>query len=84
MAVPEIIRDDAVNEYPGQNAGFLGKQYGPFLVEGDPARESLRIPDIFLPQDITAARLSDRRVLLEQLDHRGQAGCLSPFLRRDG
>src|SRR5262245_30881109 len=29
VSLPEVIKDAAVNEFPGQGAGFLGKRYDP-------------------------------------------------------
>jgi hypothetical protein len=68
-SLPEYIRDAGVNDYPGQDAGFLGKQYGPFQIQADTEKHAFPLPEIVLPSDISAARLADRRVLLDQLDH---------------
>jgi hypothetical protein len=66
-ALPEVIKDAGVNEFPGQGAGFLGRQYDPFRIEADAQRTGFRLPDIVLPPDVTARRLDDRRLLLDQL-----------------
>ncbi len=68
VAIPEIIKDAAVNTFPGQTGGLLGNQYSPFLIEANNERSELRLPDVFLPHDVTADRLGDRRHLLGQLD----------------
>ena len=47
--LPEVIRDDAVNEYPGQDAGFLGSAFGPFRIQANVAEGSFPLPDIVLP-----------------------------------
>jgi hypothetical protein len=70
VSLPEIIRDAGVNTFPGQDGGFLGKQFGPFRVEADEPRTRLELPGIGLPDEITAARLADRQILLERLDGR--------------
>lgn len=67
VALPEVIKDAGVNEFPGQGAGLLGKRYEPFRVESDGARQAFRVPDVVLPADITASRLDDRRVLRDRL-----------------
>jgi Protein of unknown function (DUF1501) len=67
-SLPEVIKDAAINEFPGQTAGFLGKAYDPFRIEADPERTRLLLPDVFLPADVTAERLADRAALLGQLD----------------
>ena len=70
VALPEVIKDANVNEFPGQHAGFLGKPHEPFRVFADEARASLRVPPIALPADISTARLSERVALLERCDSR--------------
>ncbi len=67
-SLPEIIRDAGVNEFPGQDAGFLGKQYAPFRIQGDTARSVFPLPDIALPPDMTVSRLDDRQLLLDRLN----------------
>ncbi|HEY7424442.1 MAG TPA: DUF1501 domain-containing protein [Gemmataceae bacterium] len=69
-ALPEVIKDAGVNTYPGLDGGFLGSRYAPFRIEGDKSRGEFRLPDIFLPRGITANRLEDRRLLLNQLNSR--------------
>jgi hypothetical protein len=72
-SLPEYIRDAGVNDYPGQDAGFLGKQHGPFQIQADTAKGTFPLPDIVLPPDISAERLADRSVLLNQLNHAAQS-----------
>jgi len=67
-ALPEVIKDAAVNEFPGQGGGFLGKRHDPFRIDADTKTHSFSTPDIALPDDITAARLSDRSSLLDRLE----------------
>lgn len=73
VALPEIIKDAAVNEFPGQSAGFLGTRHNPLLVEADEAKTGFRLPDIFLAPGVTAARLGDRRRLLAELGEQFRA-----------
>jgi hypothetical protein len=81
-ALPEVIRDAGINEFPGQGGGFLGKTYDPFRIEAEAGGDGFRPPEIVLPSDISAERLRDRRRLLESLeraarsadDGPGQAG----------
>ena len=73
-AMPEIIKDAAINEFPGQGAGFLGKQFDPFRIEADEPRTGFRLPDIVLPPNMTARRLDDRQQLLARLDRVIRAG----------
>jgi hypothetical protein len=55
---------------PGQDAGWLGKAYDPFHVEGDPNHSSFHVEGLGLPQGIAPERLAHRRALLEQLIRR--------------
>ena len=68
VSLPEIIKDAGVNEFPGQSAGLLGKQYDPFRIEADEPRTGFQPPEIVLPADVNAERLDDRRQLLKGLD----------------
>ena len=68
VSMPEIIRDDVVNEYPGQDGGFMGRQYSPFLVEADSRTGAFLRPEIYLPAGLTSRRLETRRALRERVD----------------
>jgi hypothetical protein len=72
-ALPEYIRDAGVNDFPGQDAGFLGKQFGPFQIQADTAKGTFPLPDIALPPDVDAERLADRQSILNQLDRASRA-----------
>jgi Protein of unknown function (DUF1501) len=49
---------------PGQNAGWLGKTYDPFRVEGDPNSPRFRVGGLDLPEGVSPERIQDRRALL--------------------
>ncbi len=49
---------------PGQNAGWLGKRYEPFRVEGDPNAPGFRVGGLDLPEGVSNDRMSHRRDLL--------------------
>ncbi len=49
---------------PGQNAGWLGKAYDPFRVEGDPNQPGFRVEGLTLPAGVDPSRFDDRRQLL--------------------
>jgi hypothetical protein len=68
-SLPEVIKDAAVNEFPGQSAGFLGKVYDPFRIE--PAEGGFALPEIVLPDNVNLERLADRRGLLKSLNRAG-------------
>lgn len=69
-SLPEVIKDDAINEYPGQDAGLLGRAFSPFRIEANPERSRFVPPDLAPPSGMTARRLSDRRWLLEEFERR--------------
>jgi len=48
-------------------SAYLGPAYTPFIVPGDPSSPSFSVPNLSLPTDM-AARLEDRRRLLEGID----------------
>lgn len=72
IALPEIIKDAAVNEFPGQGPGFLGKRYDPLLIEADTARTGFLPPSIALPVELSRQRLAERRGLRDQIERRLQ------------
>lgn len=71
VSLPEIIKDAAVNEFPGLGGGFLGKKFDPLRIDANREHTSLQPPDIALPGDVPLTRLSERRRLLASLDMAG-------------
>lgn len=67
VAEPYIIRDGSIT--PGQGHGFLRPLHDPLLITGDPNTDTFEPPEITLPTGVDAGRLSDRRSLLELIDH---------------
>jgi hypothetical protein len=63
-----VIKDANVNEIPGQGAGFLGRRFDPFRIDGDIKSSRFHPPDILLPEDVTPGRLAERRLLAKKLD----------------
>jgi Protein of unknown function (DUF1501) len=57
---------------PGQDAGWLGKAFDPFHVEGDPNAAGFQVQGLGLPDGISAGRQADRRALLERLAEVGE------------
>jgi uncharacterized protein DUF1501 len=58
---------------PGQQGGWLGRQYDPFLVTGDPNAAGWKIPALALIDGQSPDRLHQRRELLQSLDHQRRA-----------
>ena len=52
---------------PGQDAGWLGKAFDPFRVDGDPNAAGFQVQGLGLPDGISVGRQADRRALLERL-----------------
>ncbi len=63
---------------PGQDAGWLGKAYDPFHVEGDPNDSGYHVEGLGLPDGISPRRLTDRRLLLERLAERADLSGSGP------
>ena len=66
VAYPHVIRDGSIT--PGQHASFLGKRHDPLLFRADPNDDSFQLPELSLPQGVTAERLNHRRELLQFVD----------------
>jgi hypothetical protein len=66
VAFPYVIRDGSIT--PGQHASFLGKSHDPLLITQDPSAADFRLPELSLPDDLTADRLADRRAMLKLVD----------------
>jgi hypothetical protein len=70
VSFPHVLRDGSVT--PGQHASFLGKSCDPFFVGGDPALKTFRLPELSLPDSVTAERLQHRRELLSIVDRQSR------------
>jgi len=69
VCLPTLFRAPPVEGiWPGQTAGFLGRKYDPFVIEGEKTSAHFSVPEIELPASMTAQRLADRRALLAKLD----------------
>ena len=70
IVVPEHIWNDGNIPWPGQDAGFLGRNRDPWLINCNPEQEDFRIPNLELAEDVSQQRFGQRRSLLEQLERR--------------
>src|SRR2546421_81127 len=52
----------------GQDGGFLGKAYDPFVLNADPSMKDFKVPDLLPPSEIGEARLQRRRELQQMVD----------------
>ncbi len=68
VLLPKPIGATGGNMPHGQDAGFLGKTYDPFVLNADPNVKDFKVPDLLPPDYVTAVRESRRRSLREAID----------------
>src|SRR5215213_1309625 len=68
VILPEVMGPTGGNMPHGQDAGFLGKGYDPFVLNSDPSKPDFKVPDLLPPREIGEARLERRRKLREVVD----------------
>ncbi len=85
VTLPESLKNNPGLVVAGQNAGFMGAQYNPLLLECDPSAPDFEIPGLSPLPGFTADRLGRRRSLLESVN-RTLDGALTSrtFLRENG
>src|SRR5205809_1541864 len=74
VLLPKPIGRTGGNLPHGQTAGYLGKQYDPFVLNADPADPKFKVPDLLPPDYISAVRAERRQKLRDAVD-----GALSAF-----
>jgi hypothetical protein len=67
VIVPEPMGRTGGNLPHGQDAGFLGKAYDPFVLMADPSQADFKVPDLLPPTNLEA-RIDRRRRLREIVD----------------
>jgi uncharacterized protein (DUF1501 family) len=68
VLLPEPMGNTGGGLSHGQDAGFLGKAYDPFVLMADPSKPNFRVPDLLPPPEIGEARLERRRRLREVVE----------------
>jgi hypothetical protein len=68
VLLPRPIGNTGGNLPHGHSAGFLGKQYDPFILNSDPSSPQFKVPDLLPPAYISAVRTERRRRLREMID----------------
>ncbi|MBI3467055.1 MAG: DUF1501 domain-containing protein [Planctomycetes bacterium] len=68
VSFPTTLFDAVI--IPGQTAGWLGKNHDPLHIRQDPNDPSFSVRELALIEGVSAARLADRRRLLEGLEQR--------------
>ncbi|MGH9341307.1 MAG: DUF1501 domain-containing protein [Acidobacteriota bacterium] len=68
VLLPRPIGPTGGNMPHGQDAGYLGKAYDPFVLNADPSRPDFEVRDLLPPDYISAMQLDRRRSLREIVD----------------
>jgi hypothetical protein len=68
VILPEPMGPTGGNMPHGQDAGFLGKAYDPFVLNADPSMKGFKVPDLLPPKEIGEARLQRRRQLRDVVE----------------
>ena len=70
VAFPHVIADGSIT--PGQHASFLGKAHDPLLITQDPNGRDFRLPELSLPESLSAGRLANRLEIMKLIDEQGE------------
>ena len=68
VLLPRPMGNTGGNMPHGQNAGYLGKKFDPFVLNADPSTPNFKVPDLLPPDYISAIRTDRRRRLREMVD----------------
>ena len=68
VTLPRHIANTGEIVWPGQDAGFMGHRYDPWLITCDPSAADFHPPVLDLPEGLSAERFHDRRRLLQELN----------------
>jgi hypothetical protein len=61
VLLPRPIGNTGGNMPHGQNAGYLGKMYDPFVLNADPSDPNFKVPDMLPPDYLAPMRVERRR-----------------------
>lgn len=68
VILPEPMGPTGGNMPHGQDAGFLGKNFDPFVLGADPSQKEFKVPDLLPPAEIGEARLERRKKLRDVIE----------------
>src|SRR4051812_12094690 len=68
VLLPRPIGRTGGNLPHGHSAGYLGKQYDPFLLNADPSDPKFKVPDLLPPDYISAVRAERRQKMRAAVD----------------
>jgi hypothetical protein len=74
VLLPRPIGRTGGNLPHGHTAGYLGKQYDPFILNADPSDPKFKVPDLLPPEYISAVRADRRQKMRDAVD-----GAVSAF-----
>jgi hypothetical protein len=77
VLLPRPIGRTGGNLPHGHSAGYLGKQYDPFILNADPNDPQFKVPDLLPPEYISAVRAGRRQKMREAVE-----GALESFERK--
>src|SRR5437773_2505743 len=69
VILPEPMGPTGGNLPHGQDAGFLGKAFDPFVLNADPSAKDFKVPDLLPPAEIGEVRLKRRQELRQVVDN---------------
>jgi hypothetical protein len=69
ITLPEHIWNTGRIDWPGQNAGRIGRAHDPWLLTCDPNAPDFAVPGVGLSAEMPALRLDSRLSLLNQVNH---------------
>ena len=68
VLLPRPIGNTGGNMPHGQNAGFLGRTFDPFVLNADPSDPNFKVPDMLPPDYLSALRVDRRKNWREMVD----------------
>jgi hypothetical protein len=68
VLLPRPIGNTGGNMPHGQNAGFLGRTFDPFVLNADPSDPNFKVPDMLPPDYLSALRVDRRRNWRDMVD----------------
>jgi hypothetical protein len=68
VLLPRPIGNTGGNMPHGQNAGFLGKMFDPFVLNADPSDPNFKVPDMLPPDYLPPLRVDRRKDWREMID----------------
>ena len=68
VLLPRPIGNTGGNMPHGQDAGYLGKAYDPFVLNADPSEPNFEVPDMLPPDYISSVRVDRRRKWRDMID----------------